>query len=668
MTFLNYHNWSLKRKLSAIVLFTSGLLIALMAIAVSVEKHYSYRARLVENRTVLADIIGANSTAAITFKDTRAAQEILAALKAEKDIMAAGLYDSNGDIIVSYVNDNYVANDENICQKDNLQDKDISGPHFKDDHFRILRPIQFIGKNIGYIELCTDLTFVNKQLQLFLLVITLFSLLLFVVGILICARLNRSIIDPVSRLSDTMQEVTEKQNFDLRVAKQYEDEIGVLIDGFNSMISQLAKRDSELEEYREHLEEIVETRTTELKKAHEQLLVEIDEREKAQTQLVHAQKMEAIGTLAGGVAHDLNNILSGVVSYPDYLLLDLPEDSTLIKPLETIRNSGIKAAAIVQDLLTLARRGLPVAIEIDLQNIVIDYLASLECIELQKNHDKVKIVFKRQPESFLMNGSPVHLSKTIMNLVANGIEAMPEGGTLEISLAKIYLDYQPVDFSQWQEGEYIRLSISDTGIGIPKENLGKIYEPFYTSKVMGRSGTGLGMAVVWGTVEDHKGYITVASEEGRGTTFQLFFPIVQTQIPTIPHQTEPEEDEQYGRGQTILVVDDSEQQRQIAAEILNRLGYAPTVVASGEEAIEYIKVKPVDLILLDMLMPPGINGLETYKQILVFRPNQKAIIASGYSRSAPIKEARALGVSEYVLKPYSVRQIGQAVSNALSNS
>ncbi|MDP3481403.1 MAG: ATP-binding protein [Desulfoprunum sp.] len=659
-TFLD---WPIRRKLLAIVLFTSGLLISLMAVSITIEKYYSYKAKLVKNTSILATIIGANCTAALTFRDENTASELIAGLKAEKDLIAARLFDGNGALFVSYINPHFSA--KMVELPDRLVGDDVKAtPYFAQRYFDVVQPIILEEKPIGFILLRTDLASLNKQLQVFIVVIIGFSLLLFGLGHLICSRLNRTITEPVAKLAATMQDITRNQNFELRVEKLNNDEIGVLIDGFNTMLAQIQKRDTEIAEHQNRLEELVDSRTHELKVSNEQLLQEIVERQEIQAKLAHAQKMEAIGTLAGGVAHDLNNILSGIVSYPDLLLLDLPAGSPLRKPIETIRLSGRKAAAIVQDLLTLARRGVKVEESINLQKLIYEYLESPECAELLKNHPRVKIVFPGYGTPFTMVGSPIHISKTLMNLVANAAEAMPDGGEIHISLEDIYLDTRPVDFKQWQERMYIRLTISDAGIGIPEQFIDRIFEPFYSRKVMGRSGTGLGMAVVWGTVEDHKGYITVASEEGKGTTFQIFFPrALSEDIPTHPVM---KEEPLQGYGQTVLVVDDSEDQRQIATDILNYLGYIATSVESGETAVQYLKQHSADLILLDMLMAPGIDGLETYKQILSFRPHQKAIIASGYSQSEPIQIARKLGVSEYIIKPYTVLRIGQAVHTALA--
>ncbi|MFC1532598.1 response regulator [Thermodesulfobacteriota bacterium] len=191
----------------------------------------------------------------------------------------------------------------------------------------------------------------------------------------------------------------------------------------------------------------------------------------------------------------------------------------------------------------------------------------------------------------------------------------------------------------------------------------RIFEPFYTKKIMGRTGTGLGMAVVWGTVKDHNGYIDVQSHMDKGTTFTLYFPATREEAEK---DKEPLPIEDYmGRGESILVVDDVEEQREIASSILKRLAYSVISVSSGEEAVGYLENHSVDLIVLDMIMGFGIDGLETYKRILKLHPGQKAIIASGFSETERVKEALKLGVGVYVKKPYLLENIGVAIRTNL---
>ena len=376
--------------------------------------------------------------------------------------------------------------------------------------------------------------------------------------------------------------------------------------------------------------------------------------------------MKAIGTLAGGVAHDLNNILSGIVSYPDLLLMDLPDDSPLVEPLQTIRESGKKAAAIVQDLLTLARRGVSVSDIVNLNDLIHEYLGSPQFEKLKSYHPNVTVEQHLSPTLLNVLGSPVHLSKTIMNLISNAAEAMPDGGAIEILTENRYIDVPIEGYDEVAEGDYAVFTLVDNGIGIAQSDLNRIFEPFYTKKVMGRSGTGLGMAVVWGTVKDHKGYINIRSDEGKGTQIKLYFPVTRKAVKSTDN---PRSLENYkGEGQSILVVDDVSEQLEIATKILSQLGYTVETATSGEKACEYLETHTPDLIMLDMIMPPGIDGLETYRRIISKNSRQKAIIASGFSETERVKEAQKLGAGTYVRKPYTIDKIGLAVKTELSKS
>jgi len=383
------------------------------------------------------------------------------------------------------------------------------------------------------------------------------------------------------------------------------------------------------------------------------------ERKRLEAQLLQAQKMEAIGTLAGGVAHDLNNILSGIVSYPELLLMEIPAGSPLRRPLLTIQNSGEKAATIVQDLLTLARRGVPTLKPVNLNEIITDYLQSPEYINMKSYYPEIKVVDRLEPNLLNISGSYVHLSKTVMNIISNATEAVEGTGEIIVSTENCYIDKPVAGYDYIKDGDYVVFTVSDTGIGISPEDLERIFEPFYTKKVMGKSGTGLGMAVVWGTVKDHKGYIDVQSEVGKGTTFKLYFPVTRMELEK---EESPVPVESYmGRGEKILIVDDIDEQREIASEMIKKLGYNVTSISSGEKAVDYLKHNKTDLMILDMIMDPGIDGLETYIRVRKLYPDQKAIIASGFTETDKVKRAQKLGAGAYVRKPYTIEKIGTVV-------
>jgi CheY-like chemotaxis protein len=250
-----------------------------------------------------------------------------------------------------------------------------------------------------------------------------------------------------------------------------------------------------------------------------------------------------------------------------------------------------------------------------------------------------------------------------MNLISNSAEAMPDGGTVHLTTENCYIDQPILGLEKVGKGDFVVLTISDTGIGIPPEDIERIFEPFYTKKVMGRSGTGLGMAVVWGTIKDHHGFIDIQSQEGKGTKFKIYLPITRKELEKEAPAVSLEN--YRGQGESILVVDDVKEQREITSGMLSKLGYLATSISSGEKAIEYMKNHSVDLIVLDMIMEPGINGLETYEQILDFHPDQKAIIASGFSETDQVRKALKLGAGTYLKKPYTIEKIAMAVRNEL---
>ncbi len=387
------------------------------------------------------------------------------------------------------------------------------------------------------------------------------------------------------------------------------------------------------------------------------------ERISLEERLHRVEKMEALGTLAGGVAHDLNNVLGVLTGYSELLQEEIPKGGRLRTYVDNIRASSEKGAAIINDLLTLARRGVAVSEVVNLNGIVSAFFKTPVYERLQAYHHTIRFKTDLCPDLFNIKGSPLHLEKTVMNLISNAAEAITGEGEVTVRTENGYLDRTIRGYDQIAEGQYVVLTVSDTGRGIQAEDLDKIFEPFYTKKVMGRSGTGLGLAVVWGAVKDHNGYVDVQSEYGKGSTFTLYFPVTQealdSGLPRTPF-------EQYrGNGETILVVDDVEQQREMATTMLTRLGYRVRTVSSGEEAAAYLKTHKADVMLLDMIMDPGIDGLETYRRVLEINPYQKAILVSGFSETDRVREAQKLGAGVYVKKPYTLEKISQAIRDEL---
>ena len=387
------------------------------------------------------------------------------------------------------------------------------------------------------------------------------------------------------------------------------------------------------------------------------------ERERAELQerLTRSRKMEALGLLAGGVAHDLNNILSGILTYPEFILMDLRPGHRLRKPLETILEAGRRAAAVVQDLLTISR-GVAGNREVaNFNDIVAEYLRSPEYEVLADRYPGV--AFRTDLTEDLMNVrcSTIHIKKSLMNLVINAAEALEGDGRVTVTTENRYVEQPLKGYDRVAKGEYAVLSVADSGPGISADDMERIFEPFYTRKVMGRSGTGLGLTVVWNTVQDHRGYIHVNSEPGR-TVFELYFPVARS--PRTIEADRPPTRAYMGNGERILVVDDEENQRTITSAILERLGYKAASADGGEEALRILEEEDIDAVLLDMVMP-GMDGLETYRRMIALRPGLPCIIASGFSETEAVLKVQQLGAGTYLKKPYTIEHLGTALKSTL---
>ena len=387
-----------------------------------------------------------------------------------------------------------------------------------------------------------------------------------------------------------------------------------------------------------------------------------EEKRELRDKLEIAKRMESLGVLAGGVAHDLNNILGPLVAYPQLLLEHLEPDHPLREYLKKIEMSAKLSANIVQDLLTMARRGRYEMSPVNLNDVIRNYMESTDYNRLVNDSRDVRIELNLNESIPEINGSETHLHKLIMNLAINAVDAMPHGGKLTISTFSEYIEPKSDAVEQRQAGQYTIISVSDSGIGIAQQDLKRIFEPFYSRKQLGRSGSGLGLAVVYGVVKDHNGFIEVRSELDVGTEFIVYLPSIAER-----REIETREDESNldGSGK-VLVVDDMLEQRELLDALLSDLGYEVHTVASGREAVTYLQNNTADLVILDMIMEPDFDGLDTFKAILKIHPDQKAIIVSGYAETDRVKEAEELGVLNFVKKPYTLQILGLAVKEAIT--
>lgn len=384
-------------------------------------------------------------------------------------------------------------------------------------------------------------------------------------------------------------------------------------------------------------------------------LNDITEHRRLQEELARAQRLESAGRVASQIAHDFNNLLSPLSAYPVLIREELPEKHPVLSMLDEMSEAANKIAEINQQLLALGRRGHYSMELINLNNLVHEVIMSQN---LPKG-----ITIKQQFASrlFPIEGGSTQLTRALINLLNNAREAMNDKGTLKITTENTYLDSPLKGYQTIARGEYVKLQISDSGAGIRPEIIDQIFDPFFTTKKMDRMrGSGLGLSVVHGIIKDHEGYILVDSKVGKGTTFSLFFPVSRKKASDIVDN----DVQSMGGNERILVVDDDPIQRSVAKQLLKRLGYKVNVVSSGERAVSRIKNRPYDLVILDMVLE-GMDGAETYRQILEIKPTQKAIILSGYAMTNRVQEALNLGAGTFISKPVTQRILANAVRKEL---
>jgi PAS domain S-box-containing protein len=368
-----------------------------------------------------------------------------------------------------------------------------------------------------------------------------------------------------------------------------------------------------------------------------------------------AERLETAGTIAGQVAHDFNNLLAPIMAYPEFIHDELPHDHKVHAYLDAIENAAEKIADINQDLLTMGRRGYYNQNVIDLNRVVIQAAQEMESrtktvtIEMNLCEDLMKI-----------EGGAAQIHRMLANLLVNARDAMQDIGQVTIKTENYYADDTSIAFGRVPKGEYVKLTVSDNGCGIPDDIIQKVLDPFFSTKTADKKhGSGLGLSVVDAVMKDHNGYLDLNSKVGHGTSFYLYFPVTRKDAG------EDKSEHLTGGTETILIVDDDDIQREVSSQLLTKLGYRVSSVESGESAIEFLRENPRDLVILDMVMPGGIDGAETYRRILEISPRQKAIIVSGLSGSERVFDAQKLGTGAFVRKPVTKRAIAAAVRTTL---
>ena len=392
---------------------------------------------------------------------------------------------------------------------------------------------------------------------------------------------------------------------------------------------------------------------------YEGLMHDITDQKKLEDELRQAQKMEAIGTLAGGIAHDFNNILSPILGHSELAMMDLPQDSPIQSNLRYIYESGERARELVKQILTFARRREENRIPLKASLIVKEAVKFLRST-IPSTID-IQTEFTTEQDTVLAD--PTQMNQIVVNLCTNATHAMREkGGLLVLNLSDEYIGEEDTNqYAGLSPGHYLKLSISDTGPGIAPDIMDKIFEPYFTTKGPGE-GTGMGLAVIHGIVNNYNGEIIVESEVGKGTAFHVLLPIIDAEVsPAIAPKFEPT-----GGKERILCVDDEKSAVDTIQSMLSRLGYEVTARTSSIEALEAFRNNPnkFDLVITDQTMP-NMEGSELAKELMNIRPDIPIILCTGYSEQIDERSAKEKGISAFVMKPIVMQQIAQTIRDVL---
>jgi len=480
---------------------------------------------------------------------------------------------------------------------------------------------------IGAAKITIDKSDLKKRLNGLLLKSVLIGFVFWSIGSLLIFIMTRQITTPLKRLTAGVHTLSIGGVVS-EVGVETGDEIGKLADAFNTMLDALKKREAE----KEHLQE----------------------------QLRHAQKMEAIGTLAGGIAHDFNNILTAIMGFGGLIQMKIPKGSPISSHVEQILDSSQRAASLTKNLLVFSRKQLSTPNPLNLNESISNLKKLLGRLIKEDIEFKVELC----KNDLIVMADQGQLDQIFMNLVTNAKDAMPKGGVLTISTGAVKLPPHIVVTSQARNlGGYALISVTDTGIGIDEKTKEKIFDPFFTTKEVGK-GTGLGLSMIYGIVKQHEGYIDVKSEIGKGTTFNIYLPL----IDSIFEKQKEKASHPPKRGtETILVADDEPAVGSLVKKILEEFGYKVLEARDGEKAIEqFLKHKDdIHLLLLDVIMPKK-NGKEAYDAIRKIKPEVKAVFISGYSDEIIDEQAILEGLN-FIGKPVSPEELLFKIREVLDN-
>jgi two-component system sensor histidine kinase/response regulator len=643
-----FRNFSIKHKLTAIIMLTSTIVLLLASGAFVANALVTFRRSMIENLSTLAEVIGTNSTASLAFNDQDSANETLAALEAEPHITSACIYTKDGKIFARYTGNSVdrgsvppkSKRDEHHLSDSNSEPPILieEGHHFQDDHLDLFKQIVLDGDTIGTVYLQSDLYRLYSRLRWYAIICAIVMLTSIFVAYLLSSKFQRLVSKPILHLVQAMKVVSEEKSYSIRVRKQSNDELGILIDGFNEMLSQIHVRDREHQRHREHLEERVAMLTAELSQANQHL-----EQAKVATEVASKAKGEFLANMTHEIRTPLNPII-GMTS----LALNMELTPSLRKYLTTIQTSAHALVGIINDVLDFSKieEGKLEMEIVDFQlHDVLENLCDMFRDKVAEKEIELIIAVDDDVPCALI-GDPLRLGQVLINLTSNALK-FTDGG--EVLIRVVCLDKS-------QDKASLRFLVKDTGIGITQEHIPKLFSAFTQadgSATRKYGGTGLGLTICKWLVEMMEGEIWVESELGEGSTF-LFTAHFDRQAADREQKLVAPSGIQRLK---VLVVDDNKHSRIVTGKILKSFTFEVDTASSGEEGLEKLREsltgeKPFELVLMDWKMP-GLDGIAASKEIkedpqLAHIP---IILTTGFGREEEMRQGEAVGVDAFLIRP-----------------
>lgn len=536
-----------------------------------------------------------------------------------------------------------------------------------------LNSIKVIGEQVGYIKIYYDVYPVKHHIaEIVIIFLFLFLLLTILILLLFNVSFSRFIVKPVLKLKQAMGKV-EKGKLGIQVDLGSKDEIGEIGDAFNKMSEilfqnhialknamekeandalELAEANDALKNLNASLEDIVKQRTSDLLKANTSLKKEMEEKEKMQESLLRIQKLESIGLLAGGIAHDFNNILGVIVGNLSLARASLKKEDKIAKYLIDTEKSCFRARDLTNQLLTFSKGGAPVKQLISMAEFI------KESVIFVLRGSNVGYDLSIDPDLFHAKIDKGQINQVINNIMINALHAMDDGGTITVKAENFIMHSDNISIPL-MPGNYIKISIKDQGEGIARENLERIFDPYFTTK---QNGNGLGLATVHSIVKRHGGYIGVQSEKAKGTTFYIYLPASKEKLDETASEIEKSQDIPIKGNKKILIMDDEEMIREVVGDMLIHMGYKVDFAEDGVEACRKYREsmerqEKFDVAIMDLTIPGGMGGKQAVKEILKIDPKAKIVVSSGYSNDPVMADYKSYGFSGVIVKPFKMKEL-----------